>query len=519
MYGFQPLWMMLVAGLAQLTADKELLLRLTLTAASLLHVAVGCLLWAWLRRGGREWRGGLAAALWWLNPPLFHLDVSGMEAPLYALLLVLLLGFAWPRLRGEGLRRRWLLLAGVLAGLLVLCRTESLILLSALLVFWLVRARSAAPQRLAAAGTMLAGALLVTAPWGIYAAVELDSVTPISGRVKLTGAPARLARSVTDVLPFLSGPARAILPATEQPIFDAAELETPGPGSLVREGIGGALEWAIGFWLPSSLFHEDRARRDWFLLPLLAVFLALLGRAWLGRKDRDPIPWATGTGVLAAWAMTNLLINGLLLLPYARQQFWHRVPESLLLVVLIAHGIPYCRAALSGWPRLARGAAAYAAGVGLLSAWVFAGVLAPRTLQHEGATNRAAWEMVTWMNSSLPAGRVVGSWHSGFFGYFADGPVVVNLDGLANDRAYLDTVVAGELAYRLGESSDNPTLEYLDAHEIRWLLDTAHPARLGSESFQQVVPPERYVVAREGTEPVSWNLDQPTHVLALVRIE
>ncbi len=517
-YGFQPLWMLLVTTLASLTGDKELLLRLTLTTAAFLHVAVGCLLWAWLRRGGQEWRGLAAAALWWFNPPLFHLDVSGMEAPLYALLLVLLLGFVHPGARGP-CSGRSLLLYGALCGLMVLCRTEACVLVAGLVALRVFRSSAPARQRAAQAGLILAGLLLVAAPWGVYAAFKLGSVAPTSGQVKFTGAPARMARSIADILPFTARPLRAALPAAERPIFDAPDLQTPTPGFVAEVGVLGAVSWAIGFWLPSNLVRGEHSLRDWFLLPLLAVFLALIARGLVRRGDRDPIPWAPGAGLVAAWALANLLLNGLVLMPYAKQQFWHRVPESLFLIIVVAHGLPYLRAALAGLPRLARGFAAYAAVVGIISAWVFAGILTPRSLDHEQATNRAAWDVVNWMNGHLPAGTRVGSWHSGLFGYFADGPVVVNLDGLANSPAFVAQVVPGELAYRLGQSPDNPTLDYLRAEGIHWLVDTEHPSHLGSQPFQQVVPPGSYDVAYVGEEPVSWDLDTPTHVLAVVRME
>ncbi len=522
MYGFQPLWMLALTALARFTGDKELLLRMALTCAALLHATAGALLGAWLARGGHPWRGLAGASLWLINPPLMHLAVSGMEAPLYAsLLLLVVAGFPrWSPPGGASSPWRWWgdVGYGALCGLLVLCRVETVLLVASLLALRLYRGRRglAWPRRVSPPLLALGGILAVTGPWALYAATALGGVLPTSGQVKLVGGPARVVRALAPALP---GAAErrltAALPPVERLIATAPDLEVPTPRFVWSTGVVESLEWSLGYWLPSPAHAWGAGLRRVLLLPLLAVFLALAARG--AARYRWPRA-APGTGVLGAWALASVWMNTVLLMPYARQQFWHRVPDALLAVAVLAHAVPLARAALGAAPRLRAVAAALAAGTLAGSLWVAAGVMAPRTLEGGQASNAATWEAARWLDEHLPAGTRVGSWHAGALGYLVRGPVVVNLDGLANSRQYVDRVVRGEALWRLGRSDENPTLAYLDERGITWVADVERPERLGTAPFQQVIPPRRYEVRFTGDALVPWDRDEPTHRVVVVRL-
>lgn len=186
-YGFQPLWMLVLSVLAQVTGDKDALLRGALSANAVLHVLNGALLWAWLRRGGHPWRGLIAAMLWWCNPSLFHMYGSGMESSLYAFLLLALLCFPTrgdDSIWGVPDRPTSQIAFGVLCGLLILCRVNALLLVAALLLRMAFHRDSGARDRLRRVALVVSSAGLVVAPWIVFAAGQLGAVFPTSGERK-----------------------------------------------------------------------------------------------------------------------------------------------------------------------------------------------------------------------------------------------------------------------------------------------------------------------------------------------
>ena len=71
--------------------------------------------------------------------------------------------------------------------------------------------------------------------------------------------------------------------------------------------------------------------------------------------------------------------------------------------------------------------------------------------------------MADWIRQNTPQDARIGAWNAGVFGYFSERQVI-NLDGFANDRTYLD---------RLKQKSS--LIEYLKRENIHYLCDTNLP--------------------------------------------
>lgn len=141
--------------------------------------------------------GLLGARIWGRRVGLIALALAAVDLPLIlvsgtliseTLFVVLVLGSLCAALehrrRASGSGRRWLALAGALAGLAALTRTNGLVLLlPVVLLAWPPGGEAGGARRrprLASAAVVLACALLVVAPWTVRNAVLLGHFVPVS---------------------------------------------------------------------------------------------------------------------------------------------------------------------------------------------------------------------------------------------------------------------------------------------------------------------------------------------------
>lgn len=182
---FPPLFPAVLSLLSLVGADSITAHKLF---TSLVGVATVVLVGLLGRRVGGPAVGLVAAGLAAVYPMLFQVDGALMAESLYVPLVVgSLLATYWAIDRSEGgsaPSRRLLVpwaVAGALAGLAALTRTEAVLLVP--LVFVPEALRHVAgpwPRRLACAGASLAALLLVIAPWLIRNYVTFDQFVPIS---------------------------------------------------------------------------------------------------------------------------------------------------------------------------------------------------------------------------------------------------------------------------------------------------------------------------------------------------
>ncbi len=170
--------------------------------------------------------------------------------------------------------------------------------------------------------------------------------------------------------------------------------------------------------------HRSKSKEDWLLLAFLVGMFGL------------------AVGHLAKFAQTVLTMY-----PRWAGHSWHFVPAYLMMALIVPVS---CYVAIHFIRRFMGPRSQYAANILSVSVVVVgAAFLITQTdftsrFRHidRSSTSEStdSWGLSSYagmlvMNRALPNGSIIGSWDSGFTGYFSDFPVV-NLDGLVNDYDY-----------------------------------------------------------------------------------
>ena len=303
-YGFQPLWMIVLAVLARLSPDKILFLRASVALGGFFFCLTGWMLFKLARGWTSGWLAMIAPVLWTANASLLGVYITGKENALYAFLLVFSCIRIFRRMTAPG-KGAWL--DGVLLGLLVLSRINALIpalLLLAVLGIWGAGSRAERFRSMLAVG---AGMLAVIAVWCVYAQISFGAIFPNSGTAKLFGANAALALFLENTSAVHSeGLDRSDRPAGRTHPADAAgtartAVERPRfflPGrAAARTGlriVGGIVRVSRAAGFPDQAPGAGGGRVRGGGLGFATI--AFLGAGGRGRRGRDP---AFGGGQLA----------------------------------------------------------------------------------------------------------------------------------------------------------------------------------------------------------------------------
>ena len=378
--GYHPLWMAgVVAAVFVADGNRTAALHLLVVLQTVLSIALAAAFLK-LMRGMRFEHGivGLAVLLIYL----FGTGVFGSEAHLNALLLVAGLAALWRALDAD--RASAWFATGLVFGLAILARLDNVFVVAALCglgVFHNAAAGPAALARRAAAGAL--GGALVLLPYLAYNVIVYGHMTPISGVIKSTFPEFALDLNRLGAMGKLAVP------------FGVAAL-----------GIGAVLE------------REPRRRVIWLGLGAGVVLHAVYVT---GFTDHYTFwPWYYVSGVVAA-ALVAAWLPG-----------W--AASTLPLGPLRGHvrSLAYLAAF-----------AVLAAGAG--RAWLKA--YAPFELgpiNVDIRVNDYHWpeEFAVWMKDNLPAGsRVFTLDWPGAFAWYSE-LSILPMDGLVNDFAYNDELLA-----------------------------------------------------------------------------
>jgi 4-amino-4-deoxy-L-arabinose transferase-like glycosyltransferase len=360
---YSPGLPLFVAGLYELTGGvHERFARIVLALVGSLSALFTYLIGRRLSGPAAGLIGAFAVAVY---PAFLEYQGMLMGEPLAATLLsgaVLAILWAAPVDQSRTSRARWLV-PGVLLGATAMVRPEFLAVafLIALVVF-AREARTEWQRSLARAAILLAGAVLVVAPWTIRNAVALDRFVPVStggGQVLFAGTylpsggdPERVGEEVVARHPGLFGPRAVerlrleqILAAlaahrfpgmetdealsrmgreqlwndvTEEPLEYAGFIATKigaiwshGPRDVMRKPLWEALHWALVAFGLLGLLVLAKQRR-WEALLLATIFLAITAISALlvasPRRVLVMLPLVAAlAGVGIVWASSALL--------------------------------------------------------------------------------------------------------------------------------------------------------------------------------------------------------------------
>lgn len=418
--GFQPLYVFLMVPVFRLVpAEPFLAVKAALLLLILFDTATIVLLWKLLRSYSDNIFPRLTVcAIWALSAPIVETALNGLETAIACFFIVAILLYA-ERFRGkEPPTPRGAFLLGVLCGLAVLARLDSLIFLAAFGLFFASRVyRSASSVRSAVAtlATVAAGAIVVYAPWMVYSYVYTGSIYPISGRA----------------VRFWS-----LAHVNHQPTYE-------------------------NFYKPLVALTYDALLYDnlWIAVALLAaaaafvVVLALRGGRTLDRQQARL--WLGRVGLLGVF--TALLLAAYtcyIFTPWFFPRYFH--PISLLFLILVAAfvdlAVRACRSHREG----------VVLGVVLLACAVGASAADPKFSRlFAGSESEKGGYMAVglWARQRFPDGTRIGAAQVGAMGYFADNLVVINLDGVVNADAYNALV-------------ERRALDYVENQRIRYIVDS-----------------------------------------------
>jgi hypothetical protein len=520
-YGFQPLWMIVLAVLARLSPDKIFFLRAGVALGGLFFCLTGWMLFRLARGWTGGWRAMVALVLWTANISLLGVYITGKENALYAFLLVFSCIRIFRRMTAPG-KGAWL--DGILLGLLVLSRINALIpavLLLAVLGIWGAGSRAERARRMLSAG---AGMLTVLVVWCAYAQVSFGAIFPNSGTAKLFGVNAALAVFVENHLPFIPKAwVEALVPQAERVLLARPDLLFLPSKDLGFSYLAGLLpELAYGSWAGFFSFLGPMDFRV-KLLTLAAVGIGAVG--WVLLQLRSSVRAAVVVGVLLLSAAGNSFINWLYMPEYLLWGIWYTVPETLALILAAACLLDWLLGSITRLKasvgKILRAATAVAgtvlAAAGLALVWVR---LAPGeyTIAPDG-TQQEAYDAATWMNENLPQGARVGSFSAGLLGYFGRTYRVINLDGLANTPQFASHELVGHLLFVRGLAGVDPLRAYLTREHITFLANVDTVERIGRGGYLGLADPGGGVLLYQGGHPIFWGPADPERRMIVVRLD
>ena len=425
--GFQALLGFLLVPVFWVTDNPDTALRLDLALLVVVDtLTIVVVAWVAYRFAGRV-AAVAAAALWAISPIAVSMALGGLETSL-AILFEIGLVAVWmwandldadERATGDRATddrhgtRRWIVV-GVVAGLAVLARIDTLLLVALLGGVQLWRG----PRRPLVPGA-IAGAV-VLAPWWIWCTVTFGTPIPTSGSA---------AHDVAPLRPFAGEGLAQVAGAVVGGPFDVWRSLREWLNDHPVAGI--VVFWALVLGLLLVAVWWARRR----VLPQLAVatlpvFAAglLVFYAWFG----------------VGWYFTRYL-----------------APVALVAALMIAVGVARVWRARGKWRLPAFAATAIVLAIG-------GGAALRADTRHLTATEAAelSFDSVTGYRDAArlavsvpPPGSVLGAWQSGAFGYYANDRItVVNLDGVVNPAA-ADAARADRTAF------------YIRDRGIGWLAD------------------------------------------------
>jgi hypothetical protein len=521
-YGFQPLWMIVLAALARLSPDKIFFLRACIALGGMFFCLTGLALFRLARGWTTGGRAVIAPVLWTANFSLLGAYITGKENALFAFLLI----FACIRILGRmsaPARGAWV--DGVILGLMVLARVNALVpalLLLAVLGWQGAGSRPERFRRMLSAG---AGLIAVLAIWCVYAQISFGAVFPNSGTAKLFGSSAALAVFLENHIPWIPHAwIEALVPQAERVLLSRPDLLVlPTKDVGISYLIGLLPDLAYGSW---AGFFSFLGALD-FRIKLLALAAVGIGAAgWVLLQLRSSArAGAAVVGVILLSAAVNSAVNFLVMPEYLLWGIWYTVPETIALVLGLA--------CLLGWPleklafvkarigRIVCGASAIAglvlAAAGLALVWIR---ILPREYEiAPDGTQQEAYDAAAWMNENLPQGARVGSFSAGLLGYFGRTYQVINLDGLANTPQFAGRELTGHLLFVRGLAAVDPLRQYLQQENITYLANVDVIERIESGEYLGLVDAGGGALIYQGDHAIFWGPAEPERRMIVVRME
>ncbi len=457
--GVQPLWALLLIGVATIAPDHEILMRASMILAIGLAVistfAMNAILMQLFAPSLRSVMLLLYLAL--ISSP--QLVLSGMETPANPAMFTLSLA-ALLRIRTQAWKATSA--AGILVGLTCLARVDNLVLAPAFALILICRngtliiltTRGGLGDAIRSIIWLAVPIILIVCAYVAFNVSAFGHALPISGEIKST-----LQSHYADALGGRFSPPY-LIETTQAAILHYATI------------INSILTMLLISFSPLTLIV-----RGALALGLLLLVIVI----WKRRKLRPPMQESqpSFSTIIMGLVILNVLFHTWLLFfqlgkRNASVLNWYYVPEYILITVLLGLILPRIEQLL----KTDSGRSYRIATIVLIASMMVSIGMFIWHFQHPVGVQPllSHYRATEWANEHVPDDDVIGSFNAGVIGYFSEA-VVINLDGLMNDKEIL-AIALGKA--RLGE--------YIIRHNIRWVMDyagtnwSAHAA----DSFQGI---------------------------------
>lgn len=385
--GFHPLWMLLSIFLQFFFFPyPNLIVHLILSISAILHVLIAYFIYKVISFLGYRFIAIGAAIFWALNYNIMSISLSGLETPLFGLLLLVTL-YLYLKWRNHLTILRSIII-GVLAAITVLARFDGILFIIFLCIDYILIGSKRMHYTLSCLSLILGTCFLLILPWFVWSYLTVGCFLPITFQAK--------------------GPFQNIFP--ELNLFLSC---------LKR------LLLQIGWWHYSlqSYLRTIGAHSLWGKLVWLALLIIILPSLKKIRQAILPVK------IFFFYALAHFTYYALLV-PTVRYLY----PSIIILILTVALTLGYNSYFLKKKVSL----------LVIFLPILFTCIIADSIYawkdgragveQHsEHAT--MYYDVVGWIKKNTPSTAIIGSFNSGIYGYYSD-RCVVNLDGFINNNSY-----------------------------------------------------------------------------------
>ena len=450
--GFHPLWQSILIAMEPFVSGKVEFIRASLLLSGFLAGLAAIPLFKYVQLRSTREAAYAAVSIWLFMPGLIVWQLSGMENVVYALaVFVFLLVITEWKMNNRG----HYLAIGLAAGLVVLSRLDSVLLIALIYLFILLVARLRGEPGYARSVLKLgiATAAIVT-PYFIFNVSTFGALLPVSGSSNLLDGIQALTSSIGT---------KGLMPTFVQNIvgyFQLLKFNTAQAAVDLLQGelsVGTSiLAWTlILFWVLMfaswgvKILRENghwRAFRtaaaapsfpiDLALFTFLGIHILLMSSVFASTVGHSPWYFVPPIAIALLWAPALFLNNSFR--DWLRTKFGHFSPNRQ---INSSHAV---------------------AGAIVISLIIMLGLVNLYDLRRyksyvvSNHWTTSSMALVNWMETGLKDGASVGAWDAGLWGYFYENGIT-NLDGVVNSPSYLQVIRSGNL----GEYIDEQGIEYL----------------------------------------------------------
>ena len=395
--GYHPLWMLNLIPVYWLFPHSPIIaLRVVLIITAMYHSAAAFILYCIIARNHGLLLGAFLSLAWALSPFVLRIDLSGMEAALYTLLLTILIYFITTRFKDN--QGNWIIPSdhtkdgitlGLLMALCILARLDAIfIFISILLVMSISFITQRRPIRDFSIALMLfIPVALLVGLYLLFNLVTFGHLYPISGIIKRPD----ISTSISDLIVQLLWPIEPIYRRINSFLFIFITVFTILSTFIVM----------ISYQVRKFIIYVWK-RYDWLWFGVIQIYAYMsLSKAFI--------------------------LN------------WYYVPIILLPTVASADLISLISKDIS-FQRRARGILLI---VSLAFFTVIYSIIASSEFNpHKNDVTYETMHAAQWVKNNLPEGAIGAAWNAGILSYFS-GRQIINLDGLVNSYAYYEAMRQG----------------------------------------------------------------------------